>query len=234
MQNTELYGVDPSQIIIGGDSSGGNYASVVAQLLVERPDLPKLRAQVLVSAFLQTMNFNLPSYQQNSTFPLLFQENVVYYGLQYFKKDLSLMEDILKGSHVPKEMRLKYEKWVSPDNIPERFKHRGYKPTPLAPYKPEVYQKFPELLQTTFSSLFAEDSFIQQLPETLIISSEYDVFRDDSLLYKKRLEDCGVKVKWFHSENGFHGGINLFAKGILSFPCGAEILDSIVDFVNGL
>ncbi|XP_066493549.1 arylacetamide deacetylase-like 4 [Tiliqua scincoides] len=234
MQNAELYGVDPSQIIIGGDSVGGNFATVVAQLLVERPDLPKLRAQVLISACMQAMDFNLPSYQQNATFPVLFRENIVRFGLMYFKKDLSLMENFLQGSHVPNEMRLKYGKWISPDNIPERFKCRGYKPTPLAPYEPDVYRHLPEILQTTFSSLLAEDSVFQQLPETLIISCEYDVLRDDSLLYKKRLEDSGVKVTWFHAENGFHGAINLFDVGIWSFPSGVEILDNIIDFVNGL
>lgn len=234
MQNAEQFGVDPSQIIIGGDSAGGNFASVVAQLLVDRPDLPKLRAQVLVSACLQAMDFNLPSYQQNGAFPMLFRENAICLGLQYFQKDLSLREDFLQGAHVPLEMRLKYRKWVTPDHIPERFKRRGYRPMPLAPYKPELYRQLPEILQVTFSSLFAEDTVLQRLPETLIISCEYDVLRDDSLLYKKRLEDAGVKVQWFHAENGFHGAINLFDFGIWSFPSGLEILHNTINFVNSL
>ena len=33
----------------------------------------------------------------------------------------------------------------------------------------------------------------------------YDMLRDDALLYKKRLEDQGVPVKWYHVEDGFHG-----------------------------
>ncbi|XP_053136950.1 arylacetamide deacetylase-like 3 [Hemicordylus capensis] len=234
LQNAKAYGVDPSQIVIGGDSCGGSFATVVAQKLVGRPDLPKLRAQVLLYPACQAMDLNLPSYQQNSTIPLLYRHSVAYLGLKYIRKGTSLCDDVLKGSHVPDEMRLKYGKWVSADNIPERFKLRGYQQVPLAPYKPEVYQQLTELLEVTFSSLFAEDSVIRKLPETLIVSCEYDVLRDDSLLYKKRLEDNGVRLSWFHAENGYHGVLNTCDAGLLTFPTAIEILDKVVDFVKSL
>nr|XP_056720922.1 arylacetamide deacetylase-like 3 [Euleptes europaea] len=234
LKNAEVYGVDPSQVVICGDSAGGNFCTVVAQKLTERPDLPKLRAQLLVYAGVQAMDFNLPSYVQNTGMPFLSQENTVIFGLWFFGQDLSLKDDLLKGSHVPDDFRMKYGKLASADNIPEKFKGQGYRPVPHGPYKPEVYKQLPELLQVTFSSLFAEDHVIEQLPETFIVSCEYDVLRDDSLLYKKRLEDCGVKVSWFHSEQGFHGVINLSDMGLFTFPAGVEILDRIVDFVRGL
>ncbi|XP_033012369.1 arylacetamide deacetylase-like 4 [Lacerta agilis] len=234
IQNAASHGVDPSKIIVGGDSVGGNYATVVAQKLVERSDLPKLRAQVLIYPSLQAMDYNLPSYQQNSSMPLLFRENIAYFGLKYIGKDPSLAGQILKGSHVPDSMRLKYGKWVSPDNLPERFKRRGYKQVPLAPFEPEVYRQLPEALEGHFSCLFADDSVIQKLPETLFVSDEYDIVRDDGLLYKKRLEDHGVKVTWFHVENGFHGMINFFKGFIFAFPAAIELMDSIIDFVKNL
>ncbi|KAJ7306497.1 hypothetical protein JRQ81_009852 [Phrynocephalus forsythii] len=234
MQHAKDYGVDPSQIVIGGDSAGGNFAAAIAQELMGRPDLPRLRAQVLIYPGVQGMDFNLPSYQQNATFPLLYRQNVIYYGLHYLGKDHSLLRDVLKGSHVPDEMRLRYGKWVHPDNIPDRFKHQGYAQVPLAPFKPEVYKELSAILDVSFSPLFAEDSVIRQLPETLIVSCEYDVLRDDSLLYKKRLEDNGVKVSWFHAENGFHGVINFTNAGIYTFPTGVEILKAVADFVKCL
>nr|XP_003229240.2 PREDICTED: arylacetamide deacetylase-like 3 [Anolis carolinensis] len=234
MKNSEVFGVDPSQIVIGGDSAGGNYASVIAQKLVERPDLPRLRAQVLLYAGTQAMDFNLPSYQQNATMPLLFQDSVVFYGLKYFGKSTSLTEDLLIGSHVPDEIRLKCDKWMRPENLPERFLRRGFRQIPAVPCKPEVYEKLPEILSISFSSLFADDAVIRQLPETFVVTCEYDVLRDDSLLYKKRLEDNGVKVSWFHSENGFHGVINCIDLWFLTFPAGVEILDRAADFVRSL
>ncbi|XP_033012367.1 arylacetamide deacetylase-like 3 isoform X1 [Lacerta agilis] len=234
IQNAASHGVDPFKIIVGGDSAGSSYATVVAQKLVERSDLPKLRAQVLIYGATQAMDLNLPSYQQNGSVPILFQETVAYFGLRYIGKDPSLAGQLLKGSHVPDSMRLKYGKWVSPDNIPERFKARGYKQVPLAPYEPEVYRQLSEILAADFSCLFAEDSVIEKLPETLIVSCEYDVLRDDALLYKKRLEDHGVEVSWFHVEKGFHGVLNLFDKGLFTFPAGVELMDRIVEFVKNL
>ncbi|KAL8198544.1 UNVERIFIED_CONTAM: hypothetical protein K2H54_015576 [Gekko kuhli] len=233
MQNAEVFGVDPSQIIIFGDSAGGSFASTIAQQLTKRPDLPKLRAQALIYSGVQAMDFNLPSYVQNANMPLLGKENAVHFALRYLNKDLALKGDVLKGSHVPEDFRLKYRNWVSADNIPEEFK-RGYREVPLAPYKPEVYKRCPEMLEETFSSIFAEDHVIKQLPETFIVTCEYDVFRDDGLLYKKRLEDCGVKVRWFHAEQGFHGVMNFADSGIFTFPTGVQIVDSIIDFVKSL
>ncbi|XP_034973293.2 arylacetamide deacetylase-like 4 [Zootoca vivipara] len=234
IQNAASHGVDPSKIIVGGDSAGGFYAAVVAQKLVERSDLPKLRAQVLIYQTSQAMDLNLPSYQQNGYMPPLFRESTAYIGLKYIGKDPSLAGQLLKGSHVPDSMRLKYGKWISPDNLPERFKGRGYKQVPLAPYEPEVYRQLPEILEPDISCLFAEDSVIEKLPETLIVSCEHDVLRDDALLYKKRLEDHGVKVSWFHVENGFHGVLNLFDAGMFRLPAAVELMDRIVDFVKNL
>ncbi|XP_034974701.1 arylacetamide deacetylase-like 3 [Zootoca vivipara] len=234
IQNAASLGVDPSKIIVGGDSAGGNYATLVAQNLVERSDLPKLRAQVLIYGTSQAMDFNLPSYQQNSSMPLLFRENVVYFGLKSIGKDPSLAGQALKGSHVPDSMRLKCGKWVSSDNLPERFKGRGYKQVPLAPYGPEVYRQLPEILEAAFSCLFADDSVIQKLPEALIVSCEYDIIQDDGLLYKKHLVDHGMTVSWFHVENGFHGMINFFKGFIFAFLATVKLLDSIIDFVKNL
>ncbi|CAI5782732.1 arylacetamide deacetylase-like 4 [Podarcis lilfordi] len=164
----------------------------------------------------------------------LFRENIAYFIMKYIGKNTSLAGQLLKGCHVPDSMRLKYGKWLSPDNIPERFKGRGYKQVPLAPYKPEVYRQLRELLEPDISCLFAEDSVIQKLPETLIVSCEYDVLRDDALLYKKRLGDNGVKVSWFHVENGFHGVLNLFDAGLFTLPAAVELMDRIVDFVKNI
>lgn len=234
MKHADDHGVDPSQIVIGGDSAGGNFATVITQELLRRPDLPKLRAQVLIYPGLQALDFNLPSYQQNASIPILFQESVVYYGLKFLLKDSALTDDIMKGSHVPDELREKYEKWLSVDNIPERFKRRGYERRPLGQFKLEVHDQVPNLLHTTFSSLFVEDETLRRFPETFIASCEYDVLRDDSLLFKKRLEDNGVSVSWYHAEQGFHGIINICYMNFVRFPAGMEILEKAAAFVRDL
>ncbi|NXU00559.1 ADCL4 protein, partial [Buphagus erythrorhynchus] len=115
LQHLQHYGVDPARVTVCGDSAGGNLAAAVSQTLAGRSDLPRLRAQILIYPGLQALDFNLPSYQQNGGVPLLFRERAVYYSLQYLNGNTSNLEEVLEGSHIPPDMRLKYRKWVSPD-----------------------------------------------------------------------------------------------------------------------
>ncbi|NXE94118.1 ADCL4 protein, partial [Menura novaehollandiae] len=115
LRTAQDHGVDPSRIVICGDSSGGTLTAAVAQALVNRRDLPKLRAQILIYPFLQCVDFNLPSYQQNERVPILLKERALALGLKYVNKDLYHIKDLCKGCHVSEDQRLKYHKWVSPD-----------------------------------------------------------------------------------------------------------------------
>ncbi|NXV82239.1 ADCL4 protein, partial [Atlantisia rogersi] len=213
MRTAQDYGVDPARIIICGDSSGGTLTAAVAQAMGNRRDVPKLRAQILIYPFLQCMDFNLPSYQQNHGVPILLKERTVVLGLKYLNKDTSAVEAILKGSHVPEDLKPKYQKWVSPDYIPHEFKTRGYKPCTTHPFSKDVYTLIKPAFEPVFSPLLAEDSVIARLPEAFILTCEFDVLRDDGLLYKKRLEDHGIKVTWCHLQEGFHGTVFLAVMG---------------------
>ncbi|NXV78828.1 ADCL4 protein, partial [Atlantisia rogersi] len=115
LKNIKHYGVDPARVIVCGDSAGGNLAAAVSQTLVGRSDLPRLRAQILIYPGLQALDFNLPSYQQNRGVPLLLRERAAFYVLQYLNGHTLHMQEVLEGSHIPPDMRLKYRKWVSPD-----------------------------------------------------------------------------------------------------------------------
>ncbi|KAM6240967.1 arylacetamide deacetylase-like 4 [Porphyrio hochstetteri] len=234
LKNIKHYGVDPARVIVCGDSAGGSLAAAISQTLVGRSDLPRLRAQILIYPGLQALDFNLPSYQQNRGVPLLFRERAAFYVLQYLNGHALHMQEVLEGSHIPPDMRLKYRKWVSPDNIPEKFKVRGYRPHKPHEFKADVSEKVKRLSEPNLCPLLAEDAVVRQLPETFILTCEYDVLRDDGLLYKKRLEDNGVRVTWYHLEDGFHGIISLFDYCCFSFPSGKRGLDSVVKFIKGL
>uniref|UniRef100_A0A8D2LMJ7 Alpha/beta hydrolase fold-3 domain-containing protein n=1 Tax=Varanus komodoensis TaxID=61221 RepID=A0A8D2LMJ7_VARKO len=198
LKNAKAYGVDPNRVLIAGDSSGGTFAAAVSQKLVMRDDLPRLRAQVLLYPFLQAVDFSLPSHQQNHSTPPLVD-----------------VDGIMKNAHVPEHVLVKCRKWISADNIPEQFKVRGYTPPVPAPFSKQLYETCKAAFDPTFSPLLAEDCIIRRLPDTFIYTCEYDVIRDDGLLYKKRLEDNGVSVTWFHVKNGYHG--ILFTLGFGTF-----------------
>uniref|UniRef100_A0A8C2SQL7 Alpha/beta hydrolase fold-3 domain-containing protein n=1 Tax=Coturnix japonica TaxID=93934 RepID=A0A8C2SQL7_COTJA len=234
MRNADLYGVDPARISVCGDSAGGNLAAAVSQTLAGRTDLPRLRAQILIYPILQALDFNLPSYKQNQGVPPLFQERAAVYVLQYLNGNASNLEQVLEGSHIPIDIKLNYRKWVSEDYIPEKFKVRGYKPHVLLDCSTEVYETVKRFLEPNLCPLLAEDAVVHQLPESFILTCEYDVLRDDGLLYKKRLEDNGVRVTWCHLEDGFHGIINSFNSEWLSFSSGKRGLENIVNFLKSL
>ncbi|XP_054857513.1 arylacetamide deacetylase-like 4 [Eublepharis macularius] len=234
LQNANDYGVDETHIIVAGDSAGGSLAAGVCQTLVGRRGLAKVYAQILIYPGLQAIDFNLPSYQQNQAVPVLYREKAAFYFLHYLNGEASLLEEVLQGSHVPVDQKLHYRKWLSADNIPKEFKARGYKPSVPVSCAEEVYGEVKCVCGPEISPLLAEDTVVRQLPQTYILTCEYDVLRDDGLLYKKRLEDNGVPVTWYHVINGFHGIINFFDKGWLTFPSGKKGLDNIVRFIQSL
>ncbi|XP_072465022.1 arylacetamide deacetylase-like 4 [Notamacropus eugenii] len=234
LRNLETYGVDPFHVILCGDSYGGTLVTSVCQSLMTQQDLPKIRAQILIYPYLQGFNFQLPSYQQNKNVPFLNQNLVISCIFQYFDINPSWKTAILNGAHVPPEMRAKSEERMNVHNIPKRFKEKGYQHMSPGPFNEDAYHENKQILWTMNSPLIADDDIIAQLPETLLVSCEFDILRDDALLYKKRLEDQGVPVSWHHIEDGFHGVLITFDKKCFHFPCSLKILDIIVHFIKNL
>ncbi|XP_066228110.1 arylacetamide deacetylase-like 3 [Saccopteryx leptura] len=234
LRSLDKYGVDPARVVVCGDSVGGGVAMAMSQILLDRTDLPKIRAQILIYPVLQCMDFQLPSYQQNKNAPML-TENFAFRCLFYYLGiNPSWKSAIRRGAHLPAELWEKYGKWMGSENIPERFKKRGYCQEPRAPLNEGAYLETNLILDLMNSPLIAEDEVMSRLPEACIVSCEYDFLRDNSLLCKKRLEDLGVPVTWHHMEDGFHGVLTTLHMGCAHFPCATRILNVAVQFVKGL
>ncbi|XP_026375965.3 arylacetamide deacetylase-like 3 [Ursus arctos] len=234
LKSLNKYGVDPDRVVVCGDSVGGGVAAVICQRYLSCPDLPKIRAQILIYASLQGVDFQLPSYQQNKNVPLASRDFIFHCWSTVLDINPSWKSTIMKGAHLPAEFWEKYRKWLGAENIPERFKKRPYEPKNSEPLNESAYLETSLALDSINSPLIAEDEVVSQLPETFIVSCEYDLLRDDSLLYKKRLEDLGVPVTWHHMEDGFHGVLSTLDMGCLHFPCSMRILDAMVHFLKGL
>uniref|UniRef100_A0A8C5KAZ2 Arylacetamide deacetylase like 3 n=1 Tax=Jaculus jaculus TaxID=51337 RepID=A0A8C5KAZ2_JACJA len=234
LKSLHAYGVDPARVVVCGDSVGGAVASVISQMFVNRTDLPRLRAQVLIYSALQALDFQSPSFQQNKNIPLLTWDFAFYCWCCHLGMSLSWKDAIKNGTHLPPEVWEKYRKWLGSENIPERFKEQGYQPVPHGPVDEDIYLQTSVVRDWTCSPLLVEDDILSQVPETCIVSCEYDLLRDHSLLYKKRLEDLGVPVTWHHMEDGFHGVLNTLNMGFLSIPCSSRIMNVITQFIKGL
>ncbi|XP_051844473.1 arylacetamide deacetylase-like 3 [Antechinus flavipes] len=234
LRTLDTYGVDPSRVILCGDSAGGTSATSICQMLVTQPDLPKIRAQILIYPYVQGFNFQLPSHQQNKNIPFLTLSNLGLYMSLYLDFHPSWTSIIMQNAHVPPEMWKKYGEIINVNSIPKRFKERGYQPMSPGSFNEDAYLESKTLLHTTHSPLIADDDIIAQLPETLLVSCEFDILRDDALLYKKRLEDQGVPVRWHHMEDGFHGVLVSFGQKGFYFPCSLKILNIIITFIKEL
>ena len=147
---------DPEQIILMGDSAGGNLAAAVSLLARERGDF-KPRRQVLIYPALHNC------YTEASPYPSV-RENGKGYLLTSAK-----MEDYL-----------------------------------------ELYQRDPKDRENPyFAPLLAED--YRGLPDTLVLTAEFDPLRDEGEEYGRRLREAGSRVEIHRIAGAVHG---YFALGI--------------------
>ncbi|XP_070605122.1 arylacetamide deacetylase-like 4 [Erythrolamprus reginae] len=228
------YGVDPNHILLAGDSSGGTLVALVCQEMVKIGNQPKIRAQMFIYPFLQRLDLLLPSHLQNQYGPFLTRKRVLSFGLKYINQESADKEKLGRNAHVPEDLKQKFKKWISADLIPSEFKARGYNPPMPAPFSKELYEASKLGDKTMQSPIISEDDIVKQLPETYMLTCEYDVLRDDGLLYKKRLEDNGVPVTWNHLKEGFHGFITFIDTGIFDLSFTKPAVENMVSFIKGL
>lgn len=234
LKSLDNFGVDPARVVVCGDSAGGGIAAIVCQQLMDKPDLPKIRAQILLYSITQLMDLTLPSFQENKDVPLLTEDFVWYCWFCYLDISPSWKSVVMGRGHLPAKVWDKYRQWLGSENIPRRFKKEAYRRVSPAPLNEGAYLETDHILDLMSSPLIAEDAVMSRLPEACIVSCEYDILRDHSLLYKKRLEDLGVSVTWHHMEDGFHGVLNTLDMGYFQFPCSTRILNAMVHFLKGL
>nr|XP_042128625.1 LOW QUALITY PROTEIN: arylacetamide deacetylase-like 4 [Peromyscus maniculatus bairdii] len=234
LKSLETYGVDPSRVVLCGESIGGWAVATVIQVLVSSPNLPKVRAQVLITPILQAINLCLPSHQQSKNVPFLTRDMMIMALCKYLDIDLSWKDAISTGAIVPPDNWKKYRKWLSSDNIPRRFWSQDSQPEFLGCFNEAAYLETKHIFDIEISPLLADDKTIAQLPEVFLVSCENDILRDDVLLYKKRFEDQGVPVTWYHVEDGFHGCLTLFDWKFLSFPCSKKIVNTVASYIKNI
>ncbi|XP_004705477.1 arylacetamide deacetylase-like 4 [Echinops telfairi] len=234
LRNLQTYGVDPSLVLVGGESIGGTFVGYVCRKLLARSDLPRIRAQIMICPFLQAINLQLPSHQRYKNVPFLTQTLMLTCLCDCMSINHSWWDAMLNGSFRSPELWKKYQKWLSADNIPKKFKPSNYRPPVSAPFHEAAFLETGLLFDQRFSPLLANDEVVARLPPAFLLSCENDIFRDDALLYKKRLEDLRVPVVSYHVEDGFHGALLFFDKKCFSFPCSRRIVNAVASYIRGI
>ncbi|XP_074549263.1 neutral cholesterol ester hydrolase 1-like [Halichoeres trimaculatus] len=205
----ERYSIDPQRVCVSGDSAGGNLAAAVAQELSSDDSLAvKFKAQALVYPVLQALDFYTPSYQQNHAVPILYRPYMARFWLEYLGADRSLEPLLLANNHssldqpaIGASTRSKLD-WTA--LLPsERRKH--FRPVLKETGSPGVMGTVQGLVDVRAAPLLAEQEVLGRTPKAYVMTCEFDVLRDDGMMYVKRLQDAGVSVTSDHYEDGFHG-----------------------------
>ncbi|NXW07626.1 AAAD deacetylase, partial [Fregetta grallaria] len=225
------YGVDPDRICVAGDSAGGNLAAAVVQQLLQDSEVKtKLKAQALLYPALQTLDLNLPSYQENENKPILTKLLMVRFWSEYFTSDSSLREVMASNRHVPVESSHLFQ-FVNWSNLlPEELK-KGHVYTSPAYGSSELAQKYPGFLDPRAAPLLASDARLRGLPPTYVLTCGHDVLRDDGVMYVERLRAVGVPVTHDHAKDTFHGAM-MFISSPADLAVGHRLLNRYIGWLN--
>eukprot|EP00066_Takifugu_rubripes_P004690 XP_003968207.1 PREDICTED: neutral cholesterol ester hydrolase 1-like [Takifugu rubripes] len=203
------YRIDPNRVCVSGDSAGGNLAAAVAQELSSDDSLPvKFKLQALIYPVLQALDFHTASYQQNQAVPILYRPFMARFWLQYLGADSSLEPLLLTNNHSSLDQRV-----ISADTrskvdwtaLLSSEKRKHFRPVVKARGSPEVMDAVPHLMDVRAAPLLADQAVLRRTPTAYVMTCEFDVLRDDGLMYVRRLQDAGVTATSDHYEDGFHG-----------------------------
>ncbi|CAI2357992.1 unnamed protein product [Caenorhabditis sp. 36 PRJEB53466] len=216
------FGVNTSKVVVMGDSAGGNFATVIAQRRAVRNTLPKLAGQVLIYPLLQMADMQTISYRyfhsRLTGYSFVDPESVAYYYMFYAGIDMDekayLVPSVISNGHVADHLRAEVDKMLSHKNIIEST--RKYKNEtvgrrwPVQPSSEAQQLMEPFLTNPDFSPLMRDD--LSNLPPTMVITCEFDILRDEGLIYAHRLKVAGVPTTSIHYEHGFHSMLNFHSE----------------------
>ncbi|CAO2613046.1 Arylacetamide deacetylase-like 2 [Lemmus lemmus] len=223
------YGVDPARICITGDSSGGTLVATVIQLLQNDPEFKdRIKAQALIYPGLQVLDTFLPSHREYEHGPVVSREMIIKLASLYLTEDKTLLQALLRNEHMPLESRdlFKFVNWS--DFLPEKYKKNHVYREPILG---KLNATYPALVDSRVSPLLANDSQLQSLPLTYVVTCEHDLIRDDSLIYITRLRSAGVQVTHDHIEEGIHGALSFTGPPVF-LHLGLRIRDKYISWLE--
>ncbi|CAB1349317.1 unnamed protein product [Coregonus sp. 'balchen'] len=207
------YTVDPGRIAVSGDSAGGNLAAAVSQ---------------------QALDLNTPSYQQNQNMPILPRTLMVRFWSEYFTSDKTFFRDMMSNTHTSPESAalLKFANWSA--FLPESYREKyNYSAPVVALSAGGGGSDGPSrsIADPRASPLLVPDAALRSLPKTYVLTCEYDVLRDDGVMYATRLRHAGVEVTHEHYASGFHGALML-TMWPTDFLIGHTMMDNFIRWLQ--
>ena len=233
IERSSEYNIDLNNLVLMGDSAGGNLAAVISQSLIfEQLARPKM--QVLIYPILQFFDFTLPSYQINLPKKVLGNvDHENFLNFIHYLTGIEVDESIFENGHttsVHKESV--YRHYVDKSSLPGEFlAHPGHN-RHVTPKNDTAlkYSKLTEiLLDRRVSPLLVDDEFLREhTPEfNFLLTAEMDELRDDGWFYANRLRKLNMHIIHRHYKNLFHG-----IYGLIHGPLKFDIAPDLVRIVS--
>lgn len=169
----------------------------------------QLKAQVLIYPVLQALDLNTPSYQQNRDMPILPRTLMVRFWSEYFTSNKAFLRAMMANTHnhPDSSQLLKFVNWST--YLPEKYHGKYNYSAPALVEGEDRGMDGPSrsLVDPRASPLLVPDTDLRSLPKAYVLTCEYDVLRDDGIMYVTRLQAAGVEVTHVHYEEGFHGAM---------------------------
>ncbi|XP_028619453.1 arylacetamide deacetylase-like 2 [Grammomys surdaster] len=223
------YGVDSTRIAISGDSSGGTLAAAVTQQVQNDPEVKhKFKLQALLYPGLQVIDTQLPAHRENEHAVVLTRDIGIKLVSLFFTKDEALPQAMRKNQHMPLESRhlFKFVNWST--LLPDKFRKNHVYTEPVLG---RSGVSLPALMDHRALPLIANDALLRHLPPTYILTCQYDILRDDGIMYASRLQNVGVQVVHDHVEDGIHGALSYMASPFY-LHLGLRIRDMYVSWLD--
>lgn len=123
------YNIDVDNLVLMGDSAGGNLATVISQQLIER-SIARPRLQVLIYPILQFFDFTLPSHQ--TYFPASILGSINHDNFKMFINYFTgedVDDSIFLNGHTTASAKDRFARFVDrsllPDHIRSQNEHTG-------------------------------------------------------------------------------------------------------------
>ena len=219
-------------VIIGGDEAGGNMAASLA--LEFRA---KIYMQILLNPKLQMFDFLTPSYQdqQSVLTGVTSSARSAVDWLRYTGRPVSWYPALLSNAHrFPSQDILKHQTFLNSKNyLPPHLQLTEAESVPAMFYDSTAGQGLKEII-TSESISPAITNNIRGVPNAYIVTSQYDIYRDEAVMYINRLhQDGGSAVKLKHYKQAFHGFFPFAGnKSWFQFKVSDQALQELVEFIS--
>lgn len=189
-----------------GASAGANLAAAVSLKVRDIGNYLRPSLQVLIVPCLQALDFRTPSYQQNADSAYLPSHQMANYWLWYARgmDGHNYGHIVADNKHVSSTARMsQISRHVDHNLIPRKYISVYYVPDPIESGNDELWKQLePVFVDPYFAPLMAGN--LVGLPLTYIATAQYDILRDDGIMYAKRLSAAGIEVQHVHYDHAYH------------------------------